>query len=491
MMTDRSGLNRRHFLAGGAALAATGGLWLHGGRRSYAKPLPAPAEAAAGKTVSWDLVAAERPGALPCFGGRTLPMWTFADNAWPPAVRIDLGDRLETRLTNRLPRDGEHTSIHWHGVRLPNDQDGVPYLVQPPVLPGESFTYSFVPPDTGTFFFHTHCNTVEQLGRGLLGLLIVDGDAAEPYDADQVLLLRDWRVDADDGDFLPFMTLRGAGRAGTYGPVRSCNGETNPQVALPSSGDCRLRVINLDPTRVMQVGVIGAEAAVVAIDGVAVTPFPLKAMFLAPAMRMDLVVRSPAEGATATVVDYFAAEPVTLATLVGTGPARRTAAFDPAPLRAGRIPEPDLANAERLKFSASASAVDQPVPLTVGFDQAPLGVLCATPKTFWAINHQSWPSRDHASIPPPLATLARGRSYVFELENQTSNMHPLHIHGHTFKVLSHSKQDIPVHHADTILLQPKETVEVAFVADNPGDWMFHCHIIEHQETGMMGYLRVA
>ena len=90
-----------------------------------------------------------------------------------------------------------------------------------------------------------------------------------------------------------------------------------------------------------------------------------------------------------------------------------------------------------------------------------------------------------------IATLTRGRSYVFELSNVTPHMHPIHIHGHTFKFLRSNKRDLPVHHADTILLQPKERVEVAFVADNPGDWMFHCHIIEHQETGMMSYLRVA
>jgi FtsP/CotA-like multicopper oxidase with cupredoxin domain len=209
-------------------------------------------------------------------------------------------------------------------------------------------------------------------------------------------------------------------------------------------------------------------------------------------MRMDIVVRAPAGGASAEVVDHFAPEPVALATLVGAGTRRRTAAFDPAPLRAGRIPEPDLASAERMRFSASATAVDQPAPLAVGLAAgAPLGVLCTPRKTFWAINQQSWPAGDHSSLPPPLATLEHGRSYIFELENQTPNVHPLHIHGHTFKVLRYSRQDLPVHHADTILLQPKETVEVAFVADNPGDWMFHCHIIEHQETGMMGYIRVA
>jgi FtsP/CotA-like multicopper oxidase with cupredoxin domain len=81
---------------------------------------------------------AERSIALPCFAGHALPMWTFADTRWPPIIRLDLGDWLEARLENQLSRKGEYTSIHWHGIRLPNDQDGIPYLAQRPVSPGES-----------------------------------------------------------------------------------------------------------------------------------------------------------------------------------------------------------------------------------------------------------------------------------------------------------------------------------------------------------------
>ena len=117
--------------------------------------------------------------------------------------------------------------------------------------------------------------------------------------------------------------------------------------------------------------------------------------------------------------------------------------------------------------------------------------LCLAPGTFWAINRQSWPERGHEYPPAPLAELALGRSYVFELRNLTPHMHPIHLHGHTVKVLDSNKVDRPVHWADTVLLTPKERARIAFVADNPGRWMFHCHIIEHQDTGMMGYVTVA
>jgi FtsP/CotA-like multicopper oxidase with cupredoxin domain len=224
-----------------------------------------------------------------------------------------------------------------------------------------------------------------------------------------------------------------------------------------------------------------------------VTPFPLKAWFACPATRLDVAMRSPQPGGTATLFDYFAPEPVPLARFAAAGSPLRSQPFDPAPLKANPIPEPKLDTAERLTFSFSSTATGQSVSASETANPADvfLDDLCTASGTFWAINKHPWPTGAHSRLPPPIAALERGKSYVFELKNLTPQMHPIHIHGHTFKVLKSNKRELPVHHADTVLLQPKERVEVAFVADNPGDWMFHCHILEHQETGMMSYLRVA
>jgi FtsP/CotA-like multicopper oxidase with cupredoxin domain len=484
-------LTRRQFLA--AAAGTTAAVAGAGANEPpvYSRKLGPILSLDGSKTVAVQLAAAERTVALPCFGGRSLPLWTFADGAWPPAIRLDLGDWLEVTLENQLPMPDQSTSIHWHGIRLPNDQDGVPYLVQSPVRPSESFRYRFRPPDAGTYFFHTHCNTVEQLGRGLEGVLIIDGDTTHPYDADKVLLLRDWMVDLDIGEFTPFYTLRGAGRAGTYGPLRSVNGAVNPEILLPSAGDCRVRLINSDPTRVMQIGVEGAETAIIAIDGIAIEPIPLSVPLIGPAMRFDLALRAPEEGRTARLIDRSEDTPVELARFVGYGSPRRTGTFDPAPLRACRIPQPDLNKAERLRFVFDASEEAQVIAASLdGPTFAAVGALCLSERIFWTINGSPWPDRKHNQLPPPLAVLKRGQSYIFELENKSAFTHPIHIHGHTFSVLRSSKQHLPPHHSDTVLLLPKERVEVAFVADNPGAWMLHCHVIEHQESGMMGYFRV-
>ena len=116
--------------------------------------------------------------------------------------------------------------------------------------------------------------------------------------------------------------------------------------------------------------------------------------------------------------------------------------------------------------------------------------LCIRDNAFWAINKASWATGPSRTLPPPLALLQAGRSYVFELMNATPHPHPIHLHGHTFEVLSASRLERPRHFADTVLVQPKERVEIGFVATE-GDWMLHCHVLEHLEYGMMGYVRVA
>jgi FtsP/CotA-like multicopper oxidase with cupredoxin domain len=482
---------RRTIALGGLAGVTATVLGWRSTRAAAPAPLTRVGALPAGRAVPLSLVAAERTVALPAFGGRAMPLMTFFEgDAFPHVVRIRRGDTLVTTLDNRLPAWAEEMSVHWHGLRIPNAEDGVPYLTQKPVPPGGTYGYRFVPPDAGTFWFHTHCNTAETLGRGLLGVLIVEGDETVPYDADVLVCLKDWRI-GEDGTFLPFLTDEGAARAGSFGTVRSANGENAPHLDLPAGGDCRIRLLNVDPTRIPEIGVEGAEAAIVAIDGVAVPPFPLKSWRLGPAMRLDLVVRAPVAGGEARIVDYHAPQPVTLATLVGAGETRRTAAFDPAPLLVADLAEPDLGNALPLALTFSATATGSSVAEIAGDTEVPpLGQLCVTDRSFWAINKAPWPDSGHARLPPPLAVLERGRTYRLTLHNVTPHPHPIHIHGHFFRVLSSSRREIVPHWADTVLLTPKERLEVALVADNPGDWMLHCHIIEHQETGMMGFVRV-
>lgn len=422
------------------------------------------------------------------FGKSRLPVWTYHDDILP-VVKVPKGGRLITQFRNDLP---EHSSIHWHGIRLPNSMDGVPYVTQQPVEPGESHTYDFTLPDTGLFPFHSHCNTVEQLGRGLAGALIVTGDETEPYDADLLCVIKDWRLD-EERNFLDFSEVRGASRAGTFGRLRSVNYEMTPEMSAPSGGDVRLRLMSVDNSRVNQIGLEGADAAVIATDGQAVSPFPFKTWRLGSAMRLDLCIRMPAPGQVVKIFDYFAPEPVLLASIRATGPKLNRGDFDPAPLFAPDIAKPDLRNAitKRIEFSSTAQPTPNLIELPNGETLNIADELCLSDATYWAINKETWPEDGHERLPAPILNLVKDRTYIFELVNATPHMHPIHIHGHTFLYLKSNKKSLPQHYTDTVLLKPKERIQVAFKADNPGDWMFHCHIIEHAETGMMSILRVA
>jgi FtsP/CotA-like multicopper oxidase with cupredoxin domain len=144
------------------------------------------------------------------------------------------------------------------------------------------------------------------------------------------------------------------------------------------------------------------------------------------------------------------------------------------------IPEPDLNNAETLKFVFEWEGAVTPVSHNGKIHHK-----------FWTINRRAWEGMSANNIPEPLAKLELGKTYIFDLKNNTPHSHPIHLHGFMFKVFKSNKQRIDPFYADTVLMAKNERVKIAFVADNPGRWMYHCHVIEHMKTGLMGYIEVS
>ncbi|TIT42538.1 MAG: twin-arginine translocation signal domain-containing protein, partial [Mesorhizobium sp.] len=178
--------------------------------------------------------------------GRTRDVLTYGEAGMPPVLRMKKGEPFAARLINGID---DPTTIHWHGIRVPNKMDGVPFLVQPYVYTGDHFDYQFTPPDAGTFWYHPHCNTLEQMGHGLTGVIVVENPSDPQFDAEMVINLRDWRL-GDDGQFIDQFRPRDAARAGTYGTVRTANWLDQPQFDAPAGGLVRLRAAITDVTRV-------------------------------------------------------------------------------------------------------------------------------------------------------------------------------------------------------------------------------------------------
>jgi FtsP/CotA-like multicopper oxidase with cupredoxin domain len=407
----------------------------------------------------------------------TRDVLTYGSNGMPPVLRMRQGEPFAARLINGLD---EPTTVHWHGLRIPNAMDGVPFLTQPYVYTGEKFDYAFTPPDAGTFWYHPHCNTLVQMGHGMTGVIVVDNPKDPQFDAEIVVNLRDWRL-GGDGQFIAQFRPRDTAKSGTYGTVRSANWQVEPQYDAPAGGLVRLRLAITDVTRIFSFKVEGGEATVIAIDGNPVPKrFPLDVLQLGPGQRLELAVRMPDnEGAIVTVKDIHSTNPATVAKLRAVGTSLKRNVADLGPLAFNPVEKADLSTAEHIPVVLSATAEDTSTNSICGS----LGY------SFWAINKVPW-AGDTPDPTAPLAELKLGKSYVFDLENLTPHSHPIHLHGMSFTVLSSTTGEMQPFVSDTYLIQPNEKVQLGFVADSLGDWLLHCHIIEHQETGMTSYLRV-
>ncbi|PBB32000.1 multicopper oxidase family protein [Mesorhizobium sp. WSM3868] len=459
---------RRRLLQGAAAAGAAGiGLSTAGKFAGWAAAKPEPLIL---KTAG---IAAQLMAGAP-----TKNVLTYGEAGPPPVIRMKKGKPFAARLVNGID---DPTTIHWHGIRVPNKMDGVPFMIQPYVYQGDHFDYAFAPPDAGTFWYHPHCNTLEQMGHGLTGVIVVENPNDPAFDAEVALNLRDWRL-GDDGQFIAQFRPRDAARSGTYGTVRTANWLDQPQYDAPAGGLVRLRAAITDVTRIYGFRVDGAEAAVIALDG---NPVPQRfapdALQLGPGQRLELAIRMPDdEGAIVSLRDVRGTKPKVLATLRAVGQSLKRDLRDLGPLESNPVAEVDVAAARRIPLALSATAENVAADSICGS----LGY------SFWAINKVPWPG-DTPDPTAPLAELKLGQSYIIDMENLTPHAHPIHLHGMSFKVLSSSTRAVQPLISDTYLIQPDEKVQLGFVADNPGDWLLHCHIIEHQKTGMTSYLRVA
>ncbi|MCB4457505.1 multicopper oxidase family protein [Leisingera sp. McT4-56] len=408
---------------------------------------------------------------------------SLSPDAPPPVLYGTRGKPMRLRVANGTE---DYTAMHWHGLRIANAMDGVPYLTQMPIAGGEVFEYEFTPPDAGTYWYHPHCMTMAQMAHGLTGVMVIR-EAEDPgFDADQAVNLRDFRLD-EDGAFLPYYTARGAARGGTHGNVLTANWLQAPVYDHPAGGLVRLRVVNSDTTRIYKLHLSTAQARIIAWDGHPVAielplPSAKEPLLVGPGQRVDFAVRMPAdEGQSAELLAELPGQPTrTMARLRSVGADLVRDLRELKPLPANPVSRPDLAQAEVHDFVFGWTPEGGP----------PNDGYCGSMGySFWSINRTPW-AGDAAKGTGPLATLKRGKSYVLRLRNESPNLHPIHLHGLAFVPIRSNLRTLPPLVTDTMLLLKDEVAEIALVADNPGDWAFHCHVIEHQKTGLAGYIRV-
>jgi FtsP/CotA-like multicopper oxidase with cupredoxin domain len=416
-------------------------------------------------------------------------VWSYNGRVPGPELRGKQSDRLRVAVENLLDQE---TTVHWHGVRLPNVMDGVPHLTQPPIAPrGGTFVYEFDLPDAGTYWYHPHSRSDEQVGRGLYGALIVEEREPIRVDRDVTWVLGDWRLRRDASispDFGSFMDVSHNGRIGNTVTI---NGRVPDRFSARAGERIRLRLVNAANARIFALEFEGHSPSVIALDGQPVAPHVPdgRRVVLGPGGRTDLVLDMVGPpGKSFLVADTSPRQPYRLVALEYSKdrPLREHPLDAPITLPMNPVPEPNLAAAERHHILLGGGMMGGMRSGMMNGQRMQMSEMMRHGMA-WAINGVVATGHTHE----PLLTLSRGHSYVLALENDTAWHHPMHLHGHAFRVISRNGQPTSYREwRDTVLLEPRERTEVAFVADGRGDWMFHCHILEHQVGGMMGVIRI-
>ena len=228
---------------------------------------------------------------------RSLVLGAMAAPAWLAGPGVAQASDIKVRLHNQLPQP---TTLHWHGLRVPNAFDGVPGITQAPVASGETFTYRFVAHDAGTFWYHPHFNSIEQVGRGLSGAVVVDEAKPVEVDDDWLWVLSDFRLDRQGQLVEGFENLRDAAHAGRLGNAVLINGTLSRDFVARPHARIRLRFVAATSARIFGLTFKGARAWLMAIDGHPVAATLLtEPLVLAPGQRADVLWEAPAANQTA------------------------------------------------------------------------------------------------------------------------------------------------------------------------------------------------
>lgn len=425
----------------------------------FADAYPASASAG-GDLVEVELVAA--PTAVEVVEGSMTEVWAYNGIVPGEPIRISLGDTLRVTLQNELP---VATTLHWHGVRVPNDVYGVPGGTQDAVAPGDSFTYEFTPPDAGTFWYHSAPNNTEQLERGLYGSLVVEDPAPQEYSQDVVWVIDDWSLTSfgqiDPGFNLPTDVEHN----GRWGDLITVNGSTAAELRARPGERVRLRLINASVAHAYALRFSDPPADLIAVDGLYVRePKSADAQVVPPGTRIDVDMVMPDRPGSYEITNDFAGASDVIGTLVVEGDSVET---------------PDFALPSNPGLPVWADAQD------VGVDiEYIVNLRVGSRGAEWALNDDVFPNVDPKQIEP-------GRFTKIRFNNASERLHPMYMHGQFFKVLAVNGEPVDEgHFRSSVLLFANDVVDIGLVSLNEGSWILQCTIMEHAAAGMMTVIDV-
>lgn len=391
------------------------------------------------------------------------PMLGFNGGSPGPELRLRKGALLDVRFLNQMDQG---SAVHWHGLRSDNAMDGVPGLTQDVVSPDAEFAYQLWAPDAGTYWYHSHNRSWEQVAKGLYGPLIVEEDLPPDVDHDLTVMIDDWRITEKGTLADGFDSMHDQAHAGRLGNF--ARALIAPQALVQMGDRLRLRLINVATDRVFPVELTGIKGSVVALDGMPLAePQEISGLVLAPAQRADIIadVTSPER---VEILFSTRDSPYLLGEIAveGVNTTRKQTPLPTLPMN--NAATPDLDNA---------------IPLSLTMEGGAMSSRMRSLTDIWAFNGQS------GLIDTPFHQFDRGQTARITLVNDTRFPHGIHLHGHHFFELS-SSGEIGAFR-DTTLVDAGETRDILCVFDNPGKWLLHCHMLGHQAAGMKTWVAVS
>lgn len=404
-------------------------------------------------------------------------VWGFNGSVPGPLIRGKQGEMIRPRLVNALPQP---TAVHWHGLRVPNEMDGVPGITQDAVPKGGFFQYELPLKDAGTYWYHSHNQSQEQVARGLYGLLVVDEPDPVEVDHDIAVVLDDWRLTQGAQIAENFGAMHDWTHAGRLGNFVHAKLTPHPD-AFSKNQRLRLRFVNVATDRIMEVSLHGVSGKLVARDGMPLLqPEDLDVMVFGPAERADVIV--DVTGETVQLVMHerdtgYLLEEFPVKGQHSAVPRDPVTPLPPNPIH--RINS--LEGARKLPLLMEGGAMG-------GLRQ---GIYKGKQMSVRELVDagQVWTFNGVAGLPEePFLIAERGELIRIPITNDTVFAHAMHMHGTHFQEVLPDGRFGPLR--DTLLVQPREIREIAFIPDNPGDWLLHCHMLSHQAAGMKTWLRV-
>jgi FtsP/CotA-like multicopper oxidase with cupredoxin domain len=411
-----------------------------------------------------------------------------------PMIRLTQSRTAELTVENRLATP---VSMHWHGLRVANAEDGVGGLTQASIQPRASHRHRLTSHDAGTFWYHPHQNSLQLLAGGMFGPLIVDESIPYAVAREHVWVLSEFFLRQRDGALaLDEIYTVGDIAMSAIDYRFALNDGRQAPLELRADESLRLRLIAAGPFGGFDVSATGLDAWMIALDAQPITPVKLTtALPLVPGQRADLWIHGSSVGPKGAISleSHAGLAPPLSVPVSRLGPANlATQRAVPAPLPPNELPALDLprAHLHTLRFGFASSNVRNAYR-ALG---AAKGAAFEVPRQFWTINGRAIPEQFQQEIcgaDRPLLTLRHGDSAVWLIENNTDEEHPFHLHGHVFIVLDRDEYvgGKPVWR-DTVAVPARGSRRIAFVADNRGRWMIHCHHAGHQAQGLMAFFEV-